>query len=538
MDKTHLRFQTYSLSQACRGPDGRVDGTLVQWLFNLRRKQFQTANRFDVENELNNNGDKALRAWEDFRAEMTQRVLKFAERLTVAKANPENDRLLSDYQEIAAIAPYAYPEQVPDEVLLFLAPDINLSLPRPPDINEGMARRMSAIAALHPLPGSEGRSAVISKKPDSQELDKDNSFPVEIAEASVPTEVMPNSVSGTVSDRSLTPLGGAHQTKPEKVDSQTNPISQTASDRRLTPKGAANQTWPDKTGSEKKLAAGQGLEASRPESGGGDLVSEPINFSPLGRDFQPSRREQQPEQLDIPAKSSGISKQNKHSAGGQSNGPANAESSLAVSATRRERESSLAVSASRELEHLRSLVSEKEKPPKGFSLIKRPESIPEQGGSDRAENPLAYRVFSGASSLEEPTEEYGDPQQNLARLAKMVSSVKRISLGLAATDESGYLTKKYLTKKQILEQEAELLSREPEDTLAQKKADVRLMWQQFYADREWIELPSAQQEQPDLVKIQRLWSDPGLREGLRQAIAAHPAWGLRVTASGVEELEF
>lgn len=478
MDKTHLRFGTYSLSQACRGPDGRIDGTLVQWLFNLRRKQFQTANRFDVENELDNNGDKALRAWEDFRAEMTQRVLKFAERLAVAKANPENDRLLSDYQEIAAIAPYAYPEQVSDEVLLFLAADINLSLPRPPDINEGMARRMSAIAALHPLPGSEGGSAAMSKRSDSQELTRDSS-PAEIAGASLPTEV--------------------------------KRIARTAIEQ---------------------------LEASKPESGGSNLVRQPTNPSPLARDFQPSRREQQPEKLDIAAKSSDTSQKNKQSAAAPE-----PESSLAVSATRPgNAESSLAVSASRELEQLRSLVSQKEKPPKGFSLIKRPESIPEQGASDRAENPLAYLVLSGASSLEEPTEEYGNPLQNLARLAKMVSSVKRSPPGLAATDEAGprvaYLTKKYLTKKQILEQEAELLIREPDDTLAKKKAEVRLMWQQFYADREWVELPPAEQEQPDPVRIQRLWSDPGLREGLLRAIAAHPQWGLRVTASGVEELEF
>ncbi|NER33528.1 MAG: hypothetical protein F6J93_05585 [Oscillatoria sp. SIO1A7] len=522
MDKTHLRFQTYSLSQACRGPDGRIDRTLVQWLFNLRRKQFDTANRFDVENELDNNGDKALRAWEDFRAEMTQRVLIFAERLAVAKANPENDRLLSDYQEIAAIAPYAYPEQLPDEVLLFLGRDIDLSLPRPPDINEGMARRMSAIAALYGRSDSDGESAAISKKSNGQQLNSDSS-PAEIAGASLPAEVIPNPTSGRQSDRPLKPIG-------------TSPASQELE--------AAHQKKSAKASSKRKLAPDRGLEVSTPESGARDLVGKPTKANPVARDSQPSRREQQPEKLDISAKSSDNSQKKKNSSARLGN----AESCLApIARDRQNAESSLAPIARSELEQLRSLVSREERPLKGFSLIKRPESIPEQGESDRAENPLAYRVFSGATSLEEPTEEYGDPRQNLARLAKIVSSLKRspASLSPAKTNEFGdeldpredYPTQ-YLTKKQILEQEGELFNRQLDDPRSAKKAEVRLMWQQFYADREWVNLPPTQQNQPDWAKIQRLWSDPGLREGLLRAIATHPQWGLQVTASGVEELEF
>ena len=527
MDKTHLRFQTYSLSQACRGPDGRIDRTLVQWLFNLRRKQFDTANRFDVENELDNNGDKALRAWEDFRAEMTQRILIFAERLAVAKANPENDRLLSDYQEIAAIAPYAYPEQLQDEVLLFLGRDIDLSLPRPPDINEGMARRMRAIAALYGRSDSQGESAAIPKKSNAQQLNSDIS-PAEIAGASLPAEVIPNPISGRQSDRPLKPIG-------------TSPSPQ-----ELEP---AHQKKSAKASLKRKLPPDPGLEVSTSESGPRDLAGKPTKANPVVRDSRASTAEQQPEKLDISAKSSDNSQKNKHSAPR----PGNLESSLAPIARDRENaesslaESSLAPIARSELEQLRSLVSREERPLKGFSLIQRPESIPEQGESDRAENPLAYRVFSGATSLEESTEEYGDPRQNLARLAKIVSSVKRspASLSPAKTDEFGdefgpredYPTQ-YLTKKQILEQEGELFNRQLDDPRSAKKAKARLMWQQFYADREWVNLPPTQQDQPDAAKIQRLWKDPGLREGLLRAIATHPQWGLQVTASGVEELEF
>lgn len=522
MDKIYLRFQTYSLSQACRGPDGRIDRTLVQWLFNLRRKQFDTANRFDVENELDNNGDKALRAWEDFRAEMTQRVLIFADRLAVAKANPENDRLLSDYQEIAAIAPYAYPEQLPDEALLFLGRDIDLSLPRPPDINEGMARRMRAIAALYGGSDSEGESAAIPKKSNGQELYSDSS-PAKIAGASLPAEVMPNPISGRQSDRPLKPIG----TSPSPQD--------------LEP---AHQKKSAKDSSKRKLAPDPGLEVSTPESGARDLAGKPTKANPVARDSRASTAEQQPEKLDISAKSSDNSQKKKNSA----SRPGNLESSLAPIARDRENaESSLALSSRSELEQLRSLVSRQERPLKGFSLIQRPESIPEQGESDRAENPLAYRVFSGATSLEESTEEYGDPRQNLARLAKIVSSVKRsrASLSPAKSHEFGdeldpredYPTQ-YLTKKQILEQEGELLNRQLDDPRSAKKAEVRFMWQQFYADREWVNLPPKQQDQPDSAKIQRLWKDPGLREGLLRAIATHPQWGLQVTASGVEELEF
>ncbi|NER33152.1 MAG: hypothetical protein F6J93_03615 [Oscillatoria sp. SIO1A7] len=332
MDKTHLRFQTHHLSNVCRRPDGRIDKALVLWLFELRRKQFDTANQFDVENELNNDGDKASRAWEDFREEMTQRVLNFSERLAAASANPEHARnFLADREEVAAIAPYAYLEQISDDALFFLAPYIDIHASRPPGINDSICARIKAIA---------------------------------------------------------------------------------------------------------------------------------IN----------SRQQQ--------------------------------ESLLTASSTRPGDAESL---AAKEVEQL--------------------QSIPElPDGSDHADNSL------GGAALEEPTEKYGNPQQNLARLAKMVSSVKVNLSGSDTTEKAGHLT----TKQQTLALEAELLNRESDDALAQKKAEARLMWQQFYADREWVNLPPTRQQEPDAAKIQRLWSDPGLREGLIRAIDAHPQWGLRITADGLE----
>ena len=349
MDKTHLRFQTHHLSNVCRRPDGRIDKPLVLWLFELRRKQFDTANQFDVENELNNDGDKASRAWESFREEMTQRVINFSERLAAASANPEHARnFLTDCQEIAAIAPYAYPEQISGDALFFLAPYIDLCAERPPGINNGIGARIKAIA-------------INSRQEQQQELD-------------IPSESL------------------------------------------LT---------------------------------------------------------------DLP---------------------------LTVSATRSADAESL---ATREVE----------------------QSIPElPDGSDRADNSLAYRVEGGAASLEEPTEKYGNPQQNLARLAKMVSSVKVDLSGFDATDSD-----EHLTKQQAIDLEDEPLNCKKDDAPAQKKAEARLMWQQFYADARWVELPPTQQEEPDAAKIQRLWSDPGLRDGLIRAIAAHPQWGLQVTDG---ELDF
>ncbi|NER39611.1 MAG: hypothetical protein F6J93_37690 [Oscillatoria sp. SIO1A7] len=348
MDKIYLRFQTYRQSEVCRKPDGRIDNALVLWLFELRRSQFDTANQFDVENELNNDGDKASRAWESFREEMTQRVINFSSRLAAARANPQNARnFLADCQEIAAIAPYAYLDQISDDALFFLAPHIDLCAERPPGINNGIEARIKAIA-------------INSRQEQQQELD-------------IPSESL------------------------------------------LT---------------------------------------------------------------DLP---------------------------LTVSATRSADAESL---AAREVGQL--------------------QSMPEQEHfGDRADN------FSGGAALEEPTEKYGNPQQNLARLAKMVSSVKVNLSGSSATEEADQ-TSGYLTKQQSLALEAELLNRKRDDALAQKKAEARLMWQQFYADREWVNLPLMQQEEPDAAKIQRLWKDPGLREGLIRAIDAHPQWGLRVTDDGVE----
>ena len=83
---------------------------------------------------------------------MTQRVLNFSSRLAAASANPQNARnFLEDYQEIAAIAPYAYPEQISNDALFFLSPHIDLCAERPPGINDGMRSRMKAIAQLQEL---------------------------------------------------------------------------------------------------------------------------------------------------------------------------------------------------------------------------------------------------------------------------------------------------------------------------------------------------------------------------------------------------